>query len=85
MKKARKINILLELHASDTSSSFWAEFGEILSSPAHWAFELLFSVLFDIIIISLFYGILIKRVIIPRLKKSLHEEIYKEHGLPQHD
>ena len=61
------------------------EFGELLSSPAHWAFELLFSVLFDLIIISLVYGFLIKKVIIPRLKKTLHEEIDKEHGIPTHD
>jgi nucleoside permease NupC len=74
----------MELHAHD-SSSFMAEFGELLSSPAHWAFELLFSVLFDLIVISLFYGILVKKVIIPRLKRTLHEEIDKEHGVPAHD
>lgn len=62
-----------------------AEFGELLSSPAHWAFELVFSLLFDLIVISLFYGILVKRVIIPRLKKKIHDEIDKEHGIPAHD
>lgn len=78
------MNIFLELHAHE-SSDFLTEFGELLSSPAHWAFELLFSVLFDLIVISLIYGILIKRVIIPRLKKTIHAEIDKEHGLPEHD
>lgn len=80
------MNILTELHAhSHEGADFMTEFGELLSSPAHWAFELLFSVLFDLIVISLIYGIVIKKVIIPRLKKSLHDEIDKEHGHPQHD
>lgn len=78
------MNILLELHAHE-SSDFFTEFGELLGSPAHWAFELLFSVLFDLIVISLIYGIVIKKFIIPRLKKTIHAEIDKEHGLPEHD
>lgn len=74
------MKIFLEAHAHE-SADFMTEFTELLSSPAHWAFELLFSVLFDLIIISLVYGIVIKKVIIPRLKKSLHEEIDREHGI----
>lgn len=75
------MKILLELHAHEHAPDFMTEFSELLSSPAHWAFELLFSVLFDLIVISLVYGIIIKKIIIPRLKKSLHEEIDREHGI----
>lgn len=64
---------------------FAAEFADIVSSPAHWVFELMFSVLFDVIVISVIYGILIKKVIIPKLRKSIHDEIDKEHGVPEHD
>lgn len=78
------MKILLELHAHE-HADFMTEFTELLSSPAHWAFELLFSVLFDLIVISLIYGFIIKRVIIPRLKKSLHDEIDKEHGIASHE
>lgn len=78
------MNIFLEAHAHE-SADFLTEFGELLASPAHWAFELLFSVLFDLLIVSVVYGIIIKKVIIPRLKKTLHEEIDKEHGIPPHD
>lgn len=74
----------LEAHAHE-AADFMTEFTELLSSPAHWAFELVFSLLFDIIVISLIYGILIRKVIIPRLRKSLHDEIDKEHGIPKHD
>lgn len=76
------MNIPLEVHAA--GASFMEEFTELLSSPAHWAFELVFSLLFDIIIISLGYGVIIKRYIIPRLRKSIHDEIDKEHGIEHH-
>jgi hypothetical protein len=78
------MKILLEVHAHE-HADFMTEFADLLSSPAHWAFELLFSVLFDLIVISLIYGIVIKKVIIPRLKKTLHDEIDKEHGITPHD
>lgn len=78
------MNILLETHAAH-GGSFTEEFMELLNSPAHWAFELLFSILFDLVIITLLYGILIKKVIIPKLRKSIHDEIDKEHGITAHD
>lgn len=77
------MKIFLETHAHG-HADFMTEFSELLSSPAHWAFELLFSVLFDLIVISLGYGIVIKKIIIPRLKKSIHEEIDREHGIKPH-
>lgn len=80
------MNLLLTLqtHAHE-SADFLTEFGELVNSPAHWAFELMFSILFDLIVLSLLNGLLIKRVIIPRLKKTIHAEIDKEHGIPEHD
>lgn len=60
---------------------FWSDFMNIASDPAHWAFELMFSLIFDLLIVSLIYGVIIRKIIIPRLKKNLHEEIDKEHGI----
>lgn len=79
------MNIFLSLHTDRQSQDFMTEFSELVSSPAHWAFELLFSVLFDIIVISIIYGIIIKKFIIPRLKKSIHEELDKEHKIAPHE
>lgn len=60
---------------------FWEEFLALLSDPAHLAFELVFSLVFDILIVTILYGIIIKKIIIPRLRKSIHEEIDREHGV----
>lgn len=67
------------------SDSFTEEYAELFSSPAHWAFELTFSIIFDLIIIALIYGVIIKKIIIPRLRKKIHDEVDKEHGIEHHD
>jgi hypothetical protein len=77
------MHIPFEVHEAGTS--FTQEYMELLSNPAHWLFELTFSIIFDFIVISLLYGIIIKKVIIPRLKKTLHDEIDKEHGVEAHE
>ena len=69
----------LETHAE--SADFWSDFVSIATDPAHLLFEFLFSVVFDFIIVTLLYGIVVQKVIIPRLRKSLHEEIDTEHGV----
>lgn len=84
-RESRAINIFLEAAHAHESTDFLTEYVELLSNPAHWAFELTFSIIFDLLIIPIVYGIIIKKVIIPKLKKTLHDEIDKEHGLPPHD
>lgn len=72
----------LEAHShEDHAGGFWAEFFGLLTDPAHLAFELVFSLVFDLIIVTLIYGVLIQKVIIPRLRKSIHAEIDREHGI----
>lgn len=68
-------------HGGEGSESFLSELGHLLTDPAHLAFEFIFSIVFDLVIVTLLYGIVIRKVIIPRLKKSLHEEIDREHGV----
>lgn len=68
-----------ETHAH--SADFWTDFMSIATDPAHLAFEFVFSLVFDFIIVTLLYGIVIQKIIIPRLRKSLHEELDKEHGV----
>lgn len=63
------------------SAGFAEEFKEIFFSPAHWVFEAVFSVLFDFIVLTVIYGLIIKKFIIPRLRKSIHADIDREHGL----
>ena len=52
---------------------------EMLHDPAHWLFEITVSIIFDFAIIYVGYQVLVKRVIIPRLRREIHEEIDREH------
>lgn len=63
------------------TGDFWTDFMNLLTDPAHLAFEFVFSVAFDFIIVTLLYGVIVQKVIIPRLRKSIHEEIDREHGV----
>lgn len=80
------MNFPFEVHDSHgAGASFTEEYLELLGSPAHWLFELTFSLIFDIIVIALIYGIVIKKIIIPRLRKKIHAEVDQEHGIAPHD
>lgn len=69
-------------HAHEhAGSDFWTEFIALLTDPAHLAFEFVFSIVFDFLIVTIIYGVIVKKVIIPRLRKSIHEEIDREHGM----
>lgn len=63
----------------------WEEFWQLATDPAHLLFELSFSVLFDVIVVSLIWGLIIKKMIIPRVKRDVHKEIDEEHGVEHHD
>lgn len=72
-------------HEHAEGGTFWENFTHIASDPAHWAFELMFSIIFDVVIITLIYGVIIKKFIIPRLTKKIHDEIHEEHGTTHND
>jgi hypothetical protein len=71
------------LHSA--GGSVLEEFIEIATDPAHLLFELAFSVIFDILIVSVIWGFIIKKIIIPRVKRDVHREIDEEHGVAEHD
>lgn len=69
-----------EEHGHGDAGGFWEEYLQLLTDPAHLAYEVTFTILFDFIIIAFLYGVLVKKIIIPRLRKSIHAEIHAEHG-----
>jgi hypothetical protein len=64
-------------HNHEEHADFWVEFFGLLTNPAHIAFEFVFSLVFDFLIV----GLVVQKIIIPRLRKTLHEEIDREHGV----
>jgi hypothetical protein len=55
-------------------------FVEIATDPAHIIAELIFTFTIDFLIIALLWGVVFKKVVLPRLTKKIHEEIDIEHG-----
>jgi hypothetical protein len=66
----------------DSHTGGWfAEYIAMLHDPAHILFEVTISIIFDFMIVYVGYQILVKRFIIPRLRKEIHAEIDREHEL----
>lgn len=64
--------------------TWWDQYLHLLQNPAHWIFEITVSIIFDLVIVYLGYQILVKKFVIPRLRKEIHEEIDRDHDL-HHD
>jgi len=74
-------NILLH---SEAHGGFWEEFLAVALDPAHILAEIVFTIVFDGLFIALVWGVLFKKIILPRLRKQIHEDIDKEHGIESH-
>jgi hypothetical protein len=61
--------------------SIWQAAWEVFSDPAHIFAELGWTIIQDGIVIWLLYGIVFKKLILPKLRKDIHHEIDKEHGI----
>ena len=76
---------LLSVQAHEAGQPFWDEVWSIVTDPAHIFAELLWNVIFDVIVVSLLYGEIFKRVLLPRLRRDIHRAIDEEHGIDPHD
>jgi hypothetical protein len=68
-------------HSYEDFGTFWAEFTGVLLDPAHIFAELVFTIVFDGIILYLGYQVFFKRIILPRIRKQIHKEVDEEHGV----
>lgn len=70
--------------AHSEGESWVTEYWDLLIDPAHAMSEITMSILWDIVIITLLYQLLVKRVLYPRWVNRVHKEIDAEHGV-DHD
>lgn len=70
--------------ASHAGESIWEEAWHVFSDPAHVIAELGWTLIQDFLFIWLFYGIVFKKMILPKLRKQIHREIDAEHNI-KHD
>jgi p-aminobenzoyl-glutamate transporter AbgT len=61
--------------------SVWEEAWAIFTDPAHILPEIAWHLIIELVVITFLYGVVIKRVIIPRLRKDIHKEIDEAHDL----
>ncbi len=61
--------------------SVWEHAWEIFTDPSHILAELGWTIIQDVLIIGVLYGLVFKKVILPRLRKDIHKEIDAEHGI----
>lgn len=53
----------------------------IATDPNHIIAELLWTVIFDGLIVWFLYGIVFKKYLLPKLRRDIHAEIDEEHGI----
>ena len=71
----------MEHEHEHVDETVWQHAWEIFTDPAHILAELGWTVIQDVLIIGLLYGVVFKRVILPKLRKDIHKEIDAEHGI----
>jgi hypothetical protein len=54
---------------------------QIFSDPNHIIAEILWTIIQDGFVIWLLYGVVFKRIILPKLRKDIHKEIDQEHNI----
>ena len=60
-------------------------FVEIATDPAHILAELVFTLVFDLVIIAFIWGVIFKKLLLPLITKKVHAEIDIEHGYSHDD
>lgn len=75
----------LAADAHDAGMSFWDELWAITFDPAHIVSELIWQIVFDGLFVAFFYGVVVKRWILPRLRHEIHQDLDEEHGIEHHD
>lgn len=72
-------------HAHDHGDELgvWESTLHILTDPGHLIAELIFTIFFDLVVVFFFYKIVLKKIIIPRLRKDIHKEIDASHGIDE--
>lgn len=54
---------------------------DIVTDPNHIIAEVIINIVFDGLIIALGYGIIIKKVVMPALRKNIHKYIDQKHNM----
>ena len=62
------------------TETFW----DIALDSNHIMAEILWNIIFDGVIVAFLYGVVFKKVVLPKIRRDIHREIDTEHGI-DHD
>ena len=68
-------------HEHHEETSVLQEAWSIFTDPAHIMAELGWTIIQDLLIIGVLYGIVFKKILLPKLRRDIHKEIDIEHGI----
>jgi hypothetical protein len=68
-------------HEHHEEISVLQEAWSIFTDPAHIMAELGWTIIQDLLIIGVLYGIVFKKILLPKLRRDIHKEIDIEHGI----
>jgi hypothetical protein len=68
-------------HEHHKEMSVLQEAWSIFTDPAHIMAELGWTIIQDLLIIGVLYGIVFKKILLPKLRRDIHKEIDIEHGI----
>jgi hypothetical protein len=74
--------ILQDPHAAHEGEGFFTQYYELLTNPAHIAFELTLMLIVDVLLVGLLWP-LIRKLIDAKLRKQ-HAAFDREHGIHHH-
>jgi hypothetical protein len=68
-------------HEEHEGMSVLEEAWSIFTDPAHVMAEMGWTIIQDLLIIGVLYGIVFKKILLPKLRRDIHKEIDIEHGI----
>lgn len=78
------VNIIAEHHHGESGHEILEETFELITDPAHALTEIFYGILFELLIIPTTIFIY-RKAREPKLRKEIHQEIDKEHGIEPHE
>ena len=65
-------------HDHETFGDILLDAWEIFTDPGHFIAEIGFTIVTDVVLVFLVWQLLIKKILVPRLKKQLRKDLHEE-------
>jgi hypothetical protein len=56
------------------------EYFHLITDPAHGLAEITYTLLFDVLVVGLIWGVFFNKFLLPKIKRDIHSEIDSSHG-----